>query len=132
VAIRFPTGKPVIRRFLPSTTLTALYAFVDAQLVPPHFPSVDDPTRPPEGQLVREDAIEHQISLSANPDAWWCFKLALAYPRREIGWQPTKTISQIDGLREGGQLVVELITKPRSPFHNLNQDEDGYDTEESD
>ncbi|TFK68044.1 hypothetical protein BDN72DRAFT_62871 [Pluteus cervinus] len=132
MAVRFPNGARVMRRFSPDTTLTGLYAFVDVQLIPSNLLPKDDPVNPPTGQVVTEAAIENQISSWGNTDSWWGFKLVLAYPRKEISWQSGVRLAQIDGLQEGGQLVVELLGKVQTQStENHEDEEDGYDTEDS-
>lgn len=135
LAVRFPDGNRVMR-FAPASTLTMLYAFVDTQLIPADLAPESDPINPPEGSLTSVDAIEQQIKLSGGSHDWWGFKLALAFPRKEIPWQPNMTISDVEGLRAGGQLVVELASKPRPPpraaTNGDDGGDDGYHTESED
>lgn len=139
MAIRLPGDKRVIRRFSPSATLTSLFTFVDVHLIPPHFDSSDDPESPPSGSILGEMAIEHQISSSGGAaDAWWGFKLMLVYPRREIKWEPHTVLSDVESLKDGGQVVVEMIAgsrrssadRRRSSEAAHSNSDDGYSTEE--
>ncbi|TFK37067.1 hypothetical protein BDQ12DRAFT_221041 [Crucibulum laeve] len=138
VAIRLPSGGRVIRSFPPSATLTSLYSFVDAQLIPSHFSPNDDPISPPEGVAGGEEALEQQIVSMSDAADWWGFDVTLAYPRTEIPWKSGIRLSDIQPLKGGGQVVVELRNSvrrslaDRSPTHNTAaQDDDGYDTEDS-
>lgn len=130
IAIRFPGGDGrAIRQFSPDDTLTALYAYVDSQFIPPDLERSDDPESPPQGTAVGELDIEQQVKL-IGVDEWWGFKLVLAYPRRELVWQANTRLAGIDGLKGGAQIVVEKIGRhsisPRGPSPNA---EDDYNTE---
>jgi FAS-associated factor 2 len=57
----------------------------------------------------------------------------LVYPRREVCWKPNKLIADIEDLREGGQVIVEMINGHSSSDRSRQKvDDDGYSTEESD
>jgi len=159
IAIRLPGGDGrSIQHFSPDDTLTTLYTYVDSQFIPTSLPASSDPVVPPQSLGNDPEAgIETQIqSQSPAPssatigegkaDAWWGFKLVLAYPRRELVWAPRTTLGSVDGLRGGAQIVVEKIgvtpkgrggsTSPRgtgatSPtgFKEDDVGEDEYDTE---
>jgi len=158
VAIRLPGGDGrSIRQFSPDDTLTTLYAYVDSQFIPPSLPTSSDPVVPPQSDLTigkdSEASIEAQIqSQSREPssdgevkaDAWWGFKLVLAYPRRELVWAPRTTLGSVDGLKGGAQIVVEKIGIARGREGSISprsagavsptglaedEEEDGYDTE---
>lgn len=127
IAIRLPSGARVMRVFERSATLTALYAFVDSNLIPPEHGVDEDPSEPPEdgywnGNL--EDCVEARIAREASGMEWWGFQLALAYPRKEIPWRSHVSLGDIESLKGGGQVVVELMGP------NTGED-DGYDTEDS-
>lgn len=124
LAIRLPGGDGrTIRQFSPDDTLTSLYIYVDSQLIPSNLSPSSDPATPPSGTLTGEAAIESQIhspqletedTRKAAADAWWDFKLVLAYPRRELAWAPHTTLGSIDGLKGGTQIVVEMIGNGKS------------------
>lgn len=127
IAIRLPSGARVMRVFERSATLTALYAFVDTNLIPPEHSVDEDPSEPPEdgywnGNL--EDCVEARIAREESGTEWWGFQLALAYPRREIPWRSHVNLGDIESLKGGGQVVVELMGPS-------TEGDDGYDTEDS-
>jgi FAS-associated factor 2 len=136
MAIRLPGDKRVVRRFPPSATLTGLFTFVDVHFIPPHFDASDDPESPPSGSIIGEKAIERQISSSGSTtDSWWGFKLMLVYPRREIKWEADTTLSDVDSLKDGGQVVVEMIAGSRRGSTDRRRSgeadsDDGYSSEE--
>jgi FAS-associated factor 2 len=134
IAIRLPTDKRVIRHLSPTSTLTTLYAYVDSLLIPPHFAREDDPAISPEGNASGEAGMEQQILLSHNAaEEWWGFKLVLAYPRREIVWKAGTQLGDVESLKGGGQVAVEMLGRRRiSSSHASAVDEDGYSTEDSD
>lgn len=130
IAIRLPNGARVLRVFDPSATLTSLYAFVDTNLIPAEHNVDEDPSDPPDngnwnGDL--EHFIEARIAREASGIEWWGFQLALAYPRKEIPWRSNVKLGDIESLKGGGQIVVELMGRQPS---NAGED-DGYDTEDS-
>ena len=43
---------------------------------------------------------------------WFGFRLAMAYPRKEIHWEAGKSVGDVEGL-SGGQLLVELYEDPK-------------------
>lgn len=129
IAVRLPSDGRVIRRFAPTATLTALYAFVDAQLIPAAFTPESDPHNPPRGSAFGELAIEQEILHSkASGEDWWGFKLVTSYPRKEVGWKAGSRLCDVDVLKGGGQLVVETVGRRNS----LGTADDGYSTEDSD
>jgi FAS-associated factor 2 len=137
IAIRLPSGARVVKVFDRSATLTTLYAFVDTNLIPPEFGSDEDPLEPAEdgywnGNL--EDCLEARISRDMSGMAdWWGFRLALAYPRKEIPWISKMSLGDVGDLRGGGQVVVELMGRKTHRNHSVGDDgDDGYDTEDSD
>lgn len=110
VGVRMPDGRRVVRFFGENDLLTALYAYVDSLFIPPEFIQDADPVAPPEGGRAGEDGLSGEMQKSGRtPEKWWGFKLVLAYPRREISWEAAKKIGEIDVLKGGGQVVVELV-----------------------
>ncbi|KAH7922727.1 hypothetical protein BV22DRAFT_1197199 [Leucogyrophana mollusca] len=129
IAVRLPDNERVVRAFSPSSTLTALYAYADSKLIPSNLRPEDDPEHAPSTGLDGIDGLDTYIQRhSDGPTAWWGFKLALAYPRREIKWEASKCLRDIDGLQDGGQVVVELHNGGRVSSPNDASD-DEYDTE---
>ncbi|EKM74991.1 hypothetical protein AGABI1DRAFT_88082 [Agaricus bisporus var. burnettii JB137-S8] len=125
IAIRLPTGTRVVQSFALTTSLTALYAFVDSQLIPSHFEPKDDPVTPPEGKETGgEKAIEKQIVAVGGATSWWGFQLAMAYPRLEIPWKRDVQLGELSMLKGGGQVVVEMLGSSQS-----SSEDDGYKTE---
>ncbi|KAI0338357.1 hypothetical protein BDW22DRAFT_1348495 [Trametopsis cervina] len=114
VGVRMPNGKRPVRFFGEADSLTAVYAFVDAQFIPEgrEYSSESDPISPPDGEMTGEVGLLHAMEKVGRKNGhWWGFKLAMAYPRKEIHWEPGKTVGQVEGL-SGGQLVVELFEDP--------------------
>ncbi|KZV90635.1 hypothetical protein EXIGLDRAFT_720148 [Exidia glandulosa HHB12029] len=103
LAVRLPHGARAQRSFAPSDSLDALYAFVDAQIVP------------------------HAESDGQSPDAGyeheWAFALAVAYPRDIIPPASKTPISEIGALKSGATLVAE-VKSPAVPAGD-----DGYEDE---
>ena len=130
IAARLPSDVRVVRTFEGAQTLTALYAFVDAHLVPERYAREEDPTDPPEGVTGDgwEACLEAQIEREGDGAEWWGFQLALAYPRKEIPWAKGCALSGVESLRGGGQVVVEM---KGNGGHDGNGSDDGYHTEES-
>jgi FAS-associated factor 2 len=108
ITIRLRDGL-VIHNFSTAATLTTLYAFVDGHLIPRELDPADDPYTSPDGLASGEEDIEHLIVSRSPPDEWWGFRLVLAYPRREIKWEPGVKLCDIDQLKGGGQVVVEMV-----------------------
>lgn len=145
IAIRFPAGSRVVHQFGPDATLTTLYAFIDAQLIPQHFGEAEDPEVSPTGDVVGvkslERAIEEEVLKANKPAEWWGFQVVLAYPREEIAWKAgaTARLADLSALRGGGQVVVELLNSAggkRSGERERQrvpavEDDDGYSTEDS-
>lgn len=157
IAIRLPSGARVVHAFAPGATLTALYAAVDALLVPAEFASEDDPLCPPseegfftgEAPAVAETNAISEAKLEAHVladggdqgvDAYWGFKVASAYPRVEIPWRTAARLGEVEVLRGGGQVVVELVKDQDGGRRSVEREEqngseedgdDGYHTEES-
>ena len=161
IAIRLPSGTRVIQPFSASNaTLTSLYAFVDAQLIPKDMNSVDDPISV-EGQIGDgEEALEvHILSCCSTTEQshnnnkhayntvedYWGFRIATAYPRVEIPWTRGVKLADVEHLRGGGQVVVEAVqngssygqqekgggSRSRNIRTGGGKESDGYDTEDS-
>lgn len=132
IAVRLATGHRLVQSFAPTTSLTALYAFVDSQLIPSQFGPQDDPVTPPEGGEVGEKAIESQIGACGGAVEWWGFQLATAYPRSEIPWKGGVQLGELAVLKGGGQIVVEMLGSPRNSVERGaggEDDDDDYKTE---
>jgi FAS-associated factor 2 len=110
IAVRLPNGGRVVRMLKETTTLTGLYLLVDTQLIPTELTLQEDRSSAPEegyeGNGVSE-AIEKVIE--GQGEEWWGFRLVLAYPRKEIPWQKETRIGEVECLRGGGQVVVEML-----------------------
>ncbi|KAI6169701.1 hypothetical protein EDD17DRAFT_1772470 [Pisolithus thermaeus] len=131
LAIRLPSGR-VVRSFPSSSTVTALYAFVDSQMIPSNMKPQDDPDHPPEGSEGGVEALERYIhSQVQGPESWWGFKLALSYPRREIKWKANTSLAEA-GLKNGEQLVVEITSDVGNGKKSLGHDSDDQYESESD
>ena len=132
IAARLPSDVRVVRTFEGTQTLTALYAFVDAHLVPERYVREEDPVNPPEGGTEGgwEACLEAHIEKEGEgaDSEWWGFQLALAYPRKEIPWAKGCALGEVESLRGGGQVVVEM---KGNGGHDDNGSDDGYHTEES-
>ncbi|KAH7907175.1 hypothetical protein BJ138DRAFT_1070633 [Hygrophoropsis aurantiaca] len=129
IAVRLPNNERVVRVFSPMSTLTALYAFADSKLIPTDILLSDDPKHAPATDVNDLRGLEAYIGQQPeHSDAWWGFKLALAYPRREIKWEAAKCLRDVDGLQDGSQVVVELGSGKARPQSNDASD-DEYDTE---
>ncbi|KAF9465844.1 hypothetical protein BDZ94DRAFT_1213664 [Collybia nuda] len=129
ISIRLPSGARVMRMFDKSSTLTALYIYVDTNLIPSEYNMDEDPLEPPEDGYWKgdlEDCIEARIARGVSGTEWWCFQLALAYPRKEIPWKSGVSLGDIESLKGGGHIVVELLGHQAS-----STGDDGYDTEDS-
>jgi len=126
VAVRLPNGGRVIRTFEPGQSLTTLYAFVDAQIATGD--KQEDPVVSPAGDAWEgvdlERCLERQ---AAGKGAWWEFRLALAYPRKEIPWQEGVRLADVEALKGGGQVVVEMTGNARE--RETSGGEDEYETE---
>ncbi|KAF9527193.1 hypothetical protein CPB83DRAFT_856527 [Crepidotus variabilis] len=135
IAIRLPSGKRVIEEFDRETgTVTGLYARVEgllgANLVDEAKEAVvvkDDHGNVvlgmPSGAHEAERALDVYISSSLllnsgssssaytypSPQLFWGFTIATSYPRVEIPWEAGTKLSSLDGLKGGGQVVVELV-----------------------
>lgn len=146
IGVRMPNGKRGVRFFGEGDSMTALYAFVDTLFIPEgaEFSSDFDPASPPDGMAAGESGLVTAMSKAGEVgEDWWGFKLVLSYPRREITWGPGKRLGDVEGLKGGAQLVVELVEntkstsgkgkeKSRKSEDSEKVDEyDGYDTEES-
>jgi FAS-associated factor 2 len=126
VALRMPDGARAVRTFGADASLTSLYAFAAAQLVPTAFRSAEDPASPPEGVQPGEAGVREMVG-RVGEEGWWGFRMATAYPRREVRWEAGKRIGEVEGFRGGAQLVVELI----EPAGRAEGQEDEYPSEES-
>ncbi|KAH9942679.1 hypothetical protein B0H21DRAFT_520653 [Amylocystis lapponica] len=139
VGVRMPDGRRPVRFFGESDTVTALYVYVDSLFVPSHLAQDGDPERPPNGRDIGKAALVEEITSSdMGVEQWWGFKLVLAYPRREIGWEPARRLGEVDALKGGGQVVVEMLAdapgdkgKGKVEAADAEVDSDGYATEES-
>ncbi|KAF8581450.1 UBX-domain-containing protein [Ramaria rubella] len=89
IGVRLPDGRRAIRRFNESDDLEVLYTFVDGQLYP-------DDGEGNGGENAPSDYV-HQ----------WEFKLAVAFPRREVPYLRGQKVGDVDSLRGGANLVVE-------------------------
>ncbi|KZP27714.1 hypothetical protein FIBSPDRAFT_917855 [Athelia psychrophila] len=129
IAVRLPDGDGrTIRQFAPSDSLTGLYAYVDSQLIPSHFPASADPSAPPLGTPIDEESLVRQ---SIGATEWWGFRLFLAYPRKELAWKSHTRLVDIAELKGGAQIVVERggsHSSSRATSPNGGEDDD-YDTE---
>lgn len=115
VGVRMPDGRRAVRFFGELDSLTAVYAFVDTMFIPDtkDFAPALDPTSPPEGEEPGEMGLLHAMEKVGKKNGeWFGFKLAMAYPRKEIHWEAGKKVGDVEGL-SGGQLVVELLDNPR-------------------
>lgn len=136
LAIRLTNGSRIVQGFAPTTSLTALYAFVDSQLIPSHLEPQEDPQTPPEGTDVGEKALESRIQAVGSAAEWWGFQLVTAYPRSEIPWKRNTELGELPMLKGGGQIVLEMLGSPRSSVERNeggggddNDDSDDYKTE---
>ncbi|KAF8954716.1 hypothetical protein BDZ97DRAFT_1927810 [Flammula alnicola] len=133
IAIRLPSGGRIVQSFAQSASLTSLYALVDAHFIPPQFTAADDPFALPEQSSTGEMALEDHILNQA--EEYWGFRVASAYPRMEIPWKRGVKLSEIDQLKGGGQVVVELIDGRRRAAEREQieyaEEDDGYHTEDS-
>ncbi|KAI6129279.1 hypothetical protein EDD16DRAFT_1701278 [Pisolithus croceorrhizus] len=131
LAIRLPSGR-VVRSFPSSSTVTALYAFVDSQTIPSNMKPQDDPEHPPGGSEGGVETLERYIhSQVQGPESWWGFKLALSYPRREIKWKANTSLAEA-GLKNGEQLVMEVTSDVGNGKKSLGHDSDDQYESESD
>ncbi|TFK47346.1 hypothetical protein OE88DRAFT_1738644 [Heliocybe sulcata] len=120
VAVRSPSGGRLVLALDPKTTLTQLYAYVDASLL-----SVESKTSE-EGAFGDKDVLEQIEALGA--DEWWGFKLATTFPRRELEWHPERCLADVQELQGGAQLVVEMVQREKGEGDEKGE-EDGYETE---
>ncbi|KAG1781281.1 hypothetical protein EV702DRAFT_962793 [Suillus placidus] len=126
LAVKLPGNGRVVRSFPPSATLTALYAFADSQLIPSTSRLEDDPSQAPEGVVDDIPQLDSYIQSRTAGHAWWGFTLASAYPRREFRWKANASLTET-GLRDGEQIVMELITRRGSANGQISDDE--YESE---
>jgi FAS-associated factor 2 len=144
IAFRLPGNPRLVRQFSATDTLTNLFAFVDAVLVPSSYAPFEDPVMPPDvDDGVEQGVVDPAVILLAQvagcpggADAWWGFKLFNAYPRREIQWDAQTKLGEVDVLKGGAQLVVEPVSEPAAGHNEADgngsdKEGDGYDTEES-
>lgn len=136
VGLRMPDGRRIVRFFGEADSMTALYAYVDSQFIPAELSQASDPKEPPSGLAPGEEGLAEEIAASdRSPSQWWGFQLMLAYPRKEISWEPARKLGDIEALKNGGgQLVVEMVANASAAKGKQKQtevdDEDGYETEE--
>ncbi|KAG2038010.1 hypothetical protein BDR03DRAFT_955537 [Suillus americanus] len=126
LAVKLPGNGRVIRSFPPSATLTALYAFADSQLIPSTSRPEDDPSQAPEGAVDDIPHLDSYIQSRTAGHAWWGFTLASTYPRREFRWKANVSLTET-GLRDGEQIIMELITGRGSVNGQISDDE--YESE---
>ncbi|KAH9855493.1 hypothetical protein C2E23DRAFT_724045 [Lenzites betulinus] len=134
VGVRMPDGRRVVRFFGENDTVTSLYAYVDSLFIPPEFIQDADPPSPPEGAKAGEEGLVGEMSASGKPaEKWWGFQIVLAYPRREISWEAGKRVGDLNVLKGGGQVVVELAAdedvKGKGKASVQDADDDEYHTE---
>ena len=127
IKIRMPSGKQLVRRFEPTDSVTALYAFVASQFIPESDLSEDDPLEPPGGGEFGKNVEDH--------DWEWEFQLAVAFPKTVIGWQKgdRTAIGDVGVLKRGGNLVVEM-QKPIESAASMevtDEDDDATASEDS-
>lgn len=142
IGVRMPDGKRGVRFFGEGDSVTAVYAYVDTLLIPEgrEWSSDLDPVSPPDGKANGEDGLVQAMRTAGKEGVrWWGFNLVLSYPRREILWEAGKKLGDIEGLKAGGQLVVEMLDtnsvmkgKGKARATSSGSDDDGYVTEESD
>ncbi|KAG2740962.1 hypothetical protein P692DRAFT_20880483 [Suillus brevipes Sb2] len=126
LAVKLPGNGRVVRSFPPSATLTALYAFADSQLIPSTSRPEDDPSQAPEGVVDDISQLDSYIQSRTAGHTWWGFTLASAYPRREFRWKANASLTET-GLRDGEQIVMELIPGRGSANGQISDDE--YESE---
>jgi len=151
IAIRLPSGARIIHTFPSTSTLTTLYTLVDTQFIPPSLDPASDPISPPSPSKpigTPEQLLEKHITstISNTTQPFWHFRLATSYPRIEIPWTAQTKLSDVEQLKGGGQVVVELLnsggrrsgesTRSRTSMDNQEATQDGddddeYDTEDS-
>jgi FAS-associated factor 2 len=120
VGVRLPNGKLVVRKFEPTDSITGLYAFVDAQMIPAQYSPEDDPSEPPAGHCYAGDADTH--------DWEWGFKLAVAFPKSAIPWTKGSQmkIGDVEALKGGANLVIEMLTPmPEDDSDTASDEEEG-------
>lgn len=127
IKIRMPSGKQLVRRFEPTDTVTALYAFVASQFIPEGDLPDDDPLEPPGGGEFGKNVEDH--------DWEWEFQLAVAFPKSVIGWTKgdRTAIGDVSVLKGGGNLVVEM-QKPignSSSIETTDEEDDETASEDS-
>ncbi|PCH42010.1 hypothetical protein WOLCODRAFT_137652 [Wolfiporia cocos MD-104 SS10] len=135
IGLRMPDGQRAVRFFGEADSMTALYAYVDSLFIPAGLPQDTDPRSPPNGGLPDESGLAEEMERSEkSPEKWWGFKLVLAYPRKEIIWEPAKSLGDVEALKGGGQLVVEMVAdsdvKGKQKQAVTSEDDDGYESEE--
>jgi FAS-associated factor 2 len=122
IGIRMPSGKLLVRRFEPTDTVTALYAFVASQFIPAGDAPENDPLEPPGGGGFGTEVEDH--------DWDWDFHLAVSFPKSVIGWAKgdRTTIGEVAALKGGGNLVVEM-QKPEYDDQVKEVEDDSDDDE---
>ncbi|TDL24269.1 hypothetical protein BD410DRAFT_767472 [Rickenella mellea] len=121
VSIRMPNGQRLVRKFSETDTLTALYGFVAIQSIAAEHLSQDDPTSPPAGYHQGEEGAK---------DYDWGFQLVSSIPRSVISWKAGKSLTEVNELKNGGQLVVETRQTHLGSNAVTNPGDGDYDTEE--
>ena len=114
---------------------------MDSLFIPAQYPQESDPDSPPSGSTSGKAALLEEITKSeTGVEGWWGFRLVLAYPRRSIAWEQAKRLGEVDALKGGGQVVVEMVSSVQLEGETGSSkdataangaDSDGYATEES-
>ncbi|KAI0916589.1 hypothetical protein AcV5_003038 [Taiwanofungus camphoratus] len=135
VGVRMPDGRRSVRFFGEADAVTALYAYVGSLFIPSEMFQDADPKMPPSNESFGEEGLVEEMKKSEKSSAeWWGFKLVLAYPRKEIAWEPAKKLGDVEALKGGGQVVVEMVGDVESSISEQaagnGTESDGYETEE--
>ncbi|CCM01252.1 uncharacterized protein FIBRA_03301 [Fibroporia radiculosa] len=138
VGLRLPDGRRLVRFFGESDSMTALHAYVDSHFIPAELAPDSDPHAPPGGATPGEIGLVEEVQSSGRSETqWWGFQLVLAYPRKELAWEPSRRLGDVDVLKSGGQLVVEMVGdmgsgdgKGKEKAAAAENSDDGYETED--
>jgi FAS-associated factor 2 len=121
ITIRLPDGQRLVPLVARTSTVTSLYCYVDAHLTHTDLTQTDTKTLASMAEKNLQELIQSSGQVAED---WWGFGLFTAYPRQAIPWKPGVSLVDIEGLCNGGQIVVE--TRGES-----EHSDDGYDTEKS-
>ncbi|TEB29594.1 hypothetical protein FA13DRAFT_1665254 [Coprinellus micaceus] len=147
IAVRLPTGTRLIHTFPANATMTDLYAFVDASLIPASLDPSSDPPSPPlntPGSSSPSEILEEEVEDYPSPDEYWLFTLASSFPRVSLPWRPAAPLADVHEIKGGGQVVVEMVSNSRpesrvsrkslesSGGEGDDDDSDDYKTESED